>query len=96
MTNDDNGLFGTADEMAAWAKEWQDMPEFVQKDLMPWKRLIVNFENINDLNAFAKVIGQKITIDTRFIWYPEAELLPVANKRYNNELDCDEKDIDES
>ena len=27
-----------------WKEHWQDMPEFIQNDLMPWKTLQVHFE----------------------------------------------------
>lgn len=68
-----------------WKKEWQGMPEFSQEDLMPWKSITVNFENREDMNEFAKLVNQKITVDTRFIWYPESEKLVAADKRWDDE-----------
>ena len=62
------------------------MPEFVQKDLEPFKQVIVNFETREDMEAFAAFIGQKITVNTRSIWYPEAEIGRYANKRYTDKL----------
>jgi hypothetical protein len=59
------GLFDDPDEYTGWAKEWKDMPEFKQDNLMPVHRLIVNFESADDLRLFAKLMNQKITYKTR-------------------------------
>jgi hypothetical protein len=68
-----------------WKKEWQGMPEFNQEDLMPWKQITVNFESRSDMNAFAALVRQKITPDTRFIWYPENEKQVSYDKRWDDE-----------
>jgi hypothetical protein len=65
-----------------WEDEWQDMPEFVHEDLQPWKQIIVSFASRADMEAFAKLIGRKVTIETKSIWYPEAEIGTYADKRY--------------
>jgi hypothetical protein len=54
-------------------EEWQDMPEFVQEDLAPYHKIIVNFRNEEDVVAFGKLIGQKIPEyrkKSMSIWYP--------------------------
>jgi hypothetical protein len=56
------------ERMAEW--EGADMPEFDQGDIQAWKKLSVNFMNQEDLDAFAKLVGQKITPKTIFIYYP--------------------------
>ena len=57
-----------------WEKHWgEDMPEYVRKDLSPFKSLIVHFARAADMEAFAQLINQKITAHTRFIYYPAAE-----------------------
>lgn len=71
-----------ADEFRLWRDEWKDMPEFVQEDLSPFKSLTVHFATLDDLKAFGKLIEQKITTDTRSIWFPPAEIGRYANKRY--------------
>jgi hypothetical protein len=78
----ENKLF---EETEFWQSEWKDMPEFIQNDLMPYKQIIINFENASDVAAFAKLIDQKITPKTKSLWYPAAEKAFVANKRYTDE-----------
>ena len=67
-----------------WRDHWKNMPEFVQPSIEPVKSIIVNFETIQDIRKFAELVGQTITIQTRSIWYPEAEIGHHANKRYLN------------
>lgn len=50
-------------------KEWADMPEFVQEKKSEI-RLIVRFRSEEDLQEFAKLINQKLTIKSKSIWYP--------------------------
>ena len=68
-----------------WKKEWEGMPEFVQKDLMPFRQIIVNFETKEDIKDFAKLIGQNLTYDTKSIWYPKVECIKPSSKRYVDE-----------
>ena len=65
-----------------WEEHWQDMPEFNQKDLTPFKSIYVHFKSIDDIEAFSKLIGQKIFLTTQSIWYPEAEIGRTAGKVY--------------
>jgi len=66
----------------AWKKEWKGMPEFMQEDVSPFKSIMVNFENKQDMEAFAKLIGQGITTKTQSIYYPKAKIDGIMNKRY--------------
>ena len=52
-------------------KEWREggMPEFEQEDIMG-RKLYVYFDTEEDIQAFAKLVGQTITDKTKFIWYP--------------------------
>jgi len=43
-------------EYEPWKQEWKDMPEYEQKDLMPFRRIIVNFTCQEDVNKFAEVM----------------------------------------
>jgi hypothetical protein len=76
-------LFGSADE--SWREYWKGMPEFEQRDLTPLKQLTVSFETIKDMEEFAKLVGQTITLNTRSIWFPKADIGHLANKRYVDE-----------
>lgn len=65
--------------------EWQGMPEFEQEDLTAAFSLKVNFASFEDLQKFAELVGQKLTENTRSIWYPIAEIGHYSDKRYADE-----------
>jgi len=67
-----------------WQKEWQGMPEFDQKDLTPFKTVYVHFHDLEGMQAFARFVDQPVTLDTRSIWYPKAEIGRIADKRYSD------------
>ena len=70
------------DKGEAWENEWKGMPEFVSRDLMPFKTIYVHFENRKDMEEFANLIGQKLTLETQSIWYPELEINDLISKKY--------------
>jgi len=61
------------------------MPEFLQRDLSPWKTLKVHFRSPQDLAAFERLVGQRITFKTAATWYPEAAHLIEQDWRYVTE-----------
>lgn len=65
-----------------WEKEWEDMPEFVQEDKRPFKQIIVNFRNEEDVKDFSKVIGQKLTLSTKSISFPKMDKEKPQNYLY--------------
>jgi hypothetical protein len=65
--------------------EWQGMPEFDQKDKTAFRTIPVHFKDQAAVDAFAKLIEQKITDNTRFIWFPEIEIETYADKRYESQ-----------
>ena len=77
------GLFGEPDDL--WREVWKGMPEFEQQDLTPVRTIYVHFEQHEDVQKFAELIGQHITPHTRSIWYPEAEIGHFAGKAYVDE-----------
>lgn len=66
-------------------KEWVGMPEFVQEKQEEYCKLIVRFENENDLQEFAQAIGQKLTNKTKSIWYPFKSHFRTEKKTYVSE-----------
>jgi len=62
-------LFGE-EKIKGWEIEWKDMPEFIQKKQKPYAQIICRFENEEDLQSFADVIGQKLNKKTKSIWHP--------------------------
>ena len=51
--------------------EWVGMPEYDNNDMTAYKTLKLHFRNQKDIMLFAKLLNQKITSDTRSLWYPE-------------------------
>ena len=75
-------LFGDLSKFNSWRKEWKDMPEFEMDDLAPDSSLKIHFRNKKDRDGFAKLLNQKITSKTKFLWYPKAKVLKYSNKKY--------------
>jgi hypothetical protein len=65
--------------------EWEGAPEFDQEDKTAFQSIHLHFKNQEDIDAFAELVGQKITPKTRSIWYPEIEIERYADKRYSDE-----------
>ena len=66
----------------SWEKEWRGMPEFDHQDLSPLKTINIRFKTERALKRFEKLTGQTITDKTQSIWYPEAEITRMVDKRY--------------
>jgi len=65
-----------------WEKEWQGMPEFIQNDLSPFRTISVYFKNEQDMKAFSKLIAQKVTKNTKSIWYPKVKNIALKELKY--------------
>lgn len=65
-----------------WEREWKNMPEFVQEDKRPFKQIIVNFRNEEDVKDFSKVIGQKLTLSTKSVSFPKMDKEKPQNYLY--------------
>ena len=70
-----------------WEKHWKGMPEYIQEDKTAYKTVLVHFKNDGDIEKFSKLIGQKVTPTTKFIWYPKNKNEKLINMRCsdNNE-----------
>lgn len=68
-----------------WTKEWKNMPEFEQDDLSPQRTIYIHFRNEEDVQEFAKLIGQKITEKKKYYWYPEKKPNKYSNRVYVDE-----------
>ena len=75
-------LFG---EKEAWKEEWDGMPEFDQKNLLPEYSVRINFANVEDLKKFAELIQQPLTTKTSSIWFPAQLKADLSSKVYVNE-----------
>lgn len=79
--------------------EWAGMPEFQMEDKGAYRQIIVSFKSDEDAEKFAALLGQSITKDTRALWYPEAEIIHVADIRHVSDKvegeEDDEREADE-
>lgn len=68
--------------LPAWTDKWKGMPGYEHRDLQPFRSLIVHFASAADVQSFAALIGQKLTSQTRSIWYPPAAIGHFADRQY--------------
>ena len=61
---------------------WEGMPEYENEDLTPLKNIIISFESEDDLQDFAKLINQKLTMQSRSIRFPKQETQSCTDKEY--------------
>lgn len=81
MTEQD-ALF-EAESYDAWREEWRGMPEYENRDLKPWKSVIVHFRTRTDMAIFFDLIKQPYGMGPGgSIWFPEAEIGRMTDKRY--------------
>ena len=70
----DGLLNGIAGEIVDPAQEWQGMPEFVQEDTFgAFATVKVHIANEADLAEFARLMGQTVTKESKWIWFPKQE-----------------------
>ena len=50
---------------------WQGMPDYEQDEQTPAKTIKVHFASVQDIESFAKAIGQPVTAHSTFIWFPQ-------------------------
>lgn len=62
--------------------EWVGMPKFENQDKTAFRQILVSFKDQKDVDAFAETIGQELTEDTRYIWFPEVKEMDTESKRY--------------
>ena len=75
----------------AWDELWQGMPEFAQEDQEAWHTIKVHFRDEESRAEFSRVIGQKVGVRTRSIWFPEAEIGRYMDKRWVTDGPVDPK-----
>lgn len=72
-------LFGDSE---AWRTEWDGMPAFEQKNLLPSYSVRVNFATFADMQKFAAMLGQHLTEKTSSVWFPQQPKLSQARLKY--------------
>ncbi len=61
---------------------YDGMPDFDNDDLTAFQTIKVHFASRENREKFAKLIGQKITDQTKSIWYPKAKKGSYVGKEY--------------
>jgi len=80
-----NLIFNSENDEKTNAKdEWQGMPEFISNDPC-YKKVVVNFDNENDVREFFSLIGQGFTDSTKSIWYPEKQQRNLKDIQYEQD-----------
>lgn len=74
--------FVDLDDFSDWAEHWKNMPEFTQEDQTSFKQIIVHFASLEDLKSFSTILNQRVTPNTRSIWFPEAQIGHMTDKRF--------------
>jgi len=82
MKNNNLKLFDDYDDLQTWKEHWQDMPEFIYDDLMPYQQIIISFECKEDVLTFSKLINQKLTYKTKSVWFPKKDNIKPSNYEY--------------
>ena len=62
--------------------EWDDMPEFEQNNLNPFRSIIVHFNNESDVKNFFETLNQNYSEKAKYIWHPEMQRMDNESKRY--------------
>ena len=76
------GMFD-AEEFEPWREEWRGMPEYRNKNLEPWKSVLVHFATRTDMAIFFDLIKQPHGMGPGgSIWFPPAEVDRMSDKRY--------------
>ena len=58
---------------------------FNPPSVLAYKSIKIHFDNENDVQKFADLIGQKITEKTKYLWFPKKENLDLINYSNQNE-----------
>ena len=66
-----------------WTEQWKGMPGYTHRDLTPKQSILVHFKDEASRVAFAELVKQRITSETKYIWYPQVEIGHFADKLYD-------------
>ena len=62
--------------------EWIGMPRYTNEDKSGVQKVVVHFKTFADVEEFARLVAQKITKKTKFIWFPRDEDEPPSHFKY--------------
>ena len=68
------GFFGDQQKARKWWQpHWWGMPEYLDDDLSPFRRVVLYFYDRKDVLAFGELIGQKLSPRCFSVWFPKRE-----------------------
>lgn len=65
-----------------WEDEWKGMPEYISNDMTSFRHIVVHFRCQEDVDTFAKLIGQEISPKMPSLWFPEMKRRVGSDKKY--------------
>ena len=68
-----------------WEKEWEGMPEFNMNPEVPILTIKVSFKTKEDIEAFSKLMKQKIRANCKNYWFPKLNRCAISDKKYYDE-----------
>ena len=71
-----------SDESDPGAPDWSGMPDFHQPNDKPFRTVLVHMNDQAAVDAFAKLIGHRLTDKTKYVWYPEQVKVAAAGVVY--------------
>jgi hypothetical protein len=82
--NDDTGdvSVGTGEAEPGKEVDWSGMPDFHQPNDKPFRTLILHFNDQASVDEFAKLVGQRLTDKTKYMWYPRPPVKVAAEAVY--------------
>lgn len=56
--------------------EWNGMPHFENPEAKGFRHIVVHFHDQAGVDAFAEAVGLKINDKTKWLWYPDVNIVP--------------------
>lgn len=63
-----------------WEEAWRGMPEYANEDERPVRTLFVHFKSAKHVAAFAQLLKQTITDETKSLWFPKVKKATTPKK----------------
>ena len=79
-----------------WKKHWKQMPEFIQEDAKPYAQIIFRFWRKENLDDFNKLIGQNLTVHSKYAEHPPQIKGKGRNQRWVDVLEPAENEPENS
>ena len=92
MTDKVFEIFGDISDTNIPEAHWIGMPEYANEKKSSERKIIIHFRNDDDVRDFAKLLEQKITPKTKYLWYPALEEVSYFDASYVDDADVEAQD----